>query len=81
MERCVTREIVYDVWRVKILLEEFLDIFIKTKCLFKSLQPSFFRIHNSVRRGCKLFKVRNEALQITVKTPVAEAGMCSNLRR
>jgi hypothetical protein len=29
MERCVTREIVYDGWRVKILLEEFLDIFIK----------------------------------------------------
>jgi len=31
MERCVTREIVYGVWRVKILLKEFLDIFIKTK--------------------------------------------------
>jgi hypothetical protein len=65
MERCVTREIVYDGWRVKILLE-ILDIFIKKRNeYFNRYNSLCFRIHNLFRRGCKCFQVRNITLQNT----------------
>ena len=49
MERWDVRKIVYDGYRVKILLEILLDVFIKTKRVFQSLHPS--RTHSAVRSG------------------------------
>jgi hypothetical protein len=83
-----------DSWRV-VLQGELCTIVGGWKCYWKKFEIfllkrngyfscySFlcFRIHNSVLRGRKLFQVRNETLQNAVKTPVAEVGICSNLRR